>query len=58
MQLSRCTTKVVALYLRLRRDGRELVLDFIDNGAGIREPDRVFDPFYTTKPIGSGAGLD
>jgi signal transduction histidine kinase len=46
-----------SLYLRLRRDSGELVLDFIDNGAGIREPDRVFDPFYTTKPIGSGAGL-
>jgi signal transduction histidine kinase len=46
-----------SLYLRLRRDLGELVLDFVDNGVGIREPDRVFDPFYTTKPIGSGAGL-
>ena len=46
-----------SLYLRLRRDVNELVMDFIDSGAGIREPDRVFDPFYTTKPIGSGVGL-
>jgi len=46
-----------SLYLRLRRDARELVLDFVDSGSGIREPGRVFDPFYTTKPIGSGAGL-
>jgi len=46
-----------SLYLRLRRDASELVVDFIDSGAGIREPERVFDPFYTTKPIGSGAGL-
>jgi len=46
-----------SLYLRLRRDAGELVLDFIDSGVGIREPERVFDPFYTTKPVGSGAGL-
>jgi signal transduction histidine kinase len=46
-----------SLHLRLRRDASELVLEFIDSGAGIREPERVFDPFYTTKPIGSGAGL-
>jgi two-component system NtrC family sensor kinase len=46
-----------SLYLRLRRDASELVLEFSDSGAGIREPERVFDPFYTTKPIGSGAGL-
>ena len=45
------------LFLRLRREGKDLVLDFVDNGVGIREPDRVFDPFYTTKPIGSGTGL-
>ena len=46
-----------SLFLRLRRDGKELVLEFIDSGIGIREPDRVFDPFYTTKPIGNGVGL-
>ena len=45
------------LFLRLRREANELVLDFVDNGVGIREPDRVFDPFYTTKPVGGGAGL-
>ena len=46
-----------SLYLRLRRVDTELVLDFVDSGAGIREPQRVFDPFYTTKPVGSGTGL-
>jgi two-component system NtrC family sensor kinase len=39
------------------REGDEVVLEFADSGPGIREPLRVFDPFYTTKPIGKGTGL-
>jgi two-component system, NtrC family, sensor kinase len=39
-----------------RRDDRVVVL-FDDNGPGFSDPDRVFDPFYTTKPVGKGTGL-
>ena len=35
----------------------EVVIQFADTGPGIREPERVFDPFYTTKPVGKGTGL-
>jgi two-component system, NtrC family, sensor kinase len=35
----------------------EVVVQFSDTGPGIRDPQRVFDPFYTTKPIGKGTGL-
>jgi signal transduction histidine kinase len=37
--------------------GEEVVVQFSDTGPGIKEPNRVFDPFYTTKPIGKGTGL-
>jgi signal transduction histidine kinase/ActR/RegA family two-component response regulator len=28
-----------------------------DDGPGLAEPARIFDPFYTTKPVGEGTGL-
>jgi signal transduction histidine kinase len=37
--------------------GNQVVVQFSDSGRGIKEPNRVFDPFYTTKPIGKGTGL-
>ena len=32
-------------------------IEFADSGAGIKEPEHVFEPFYTTKPVGKGTGL-
>jgi signal transduction histidine kinase len=40
-----------------RREWEEVVIEFLDSGPGIREPHRVFDPFYTTKIVGKGTGL-
>ncbi len=34
-----------------------LFIEFTDSGAGVKDPSRVFDPFYTTKPVGKGTGL-
>jgi PAS domain S-box-containing protein len=31
--------------------------EFHDSGGGIKEPNRIFDPFYTTKSVGKGTGL-
>ncbi len=39
------------------RDGDDVVVMFRDTGAGVQEPERVFDPFYTTKAVGKGSGL-
>jgi signal transduction histidine kinase/uncharacterized membrane protein HdeD (DUF308 family) len=35
----------------------EIVVQFSDSGPGVRDPQRVFDPFYTTKAVGKGSGL-
>ena len=45
------------LSVSAQHHAEEVVLSFSDNGPGIKEPHRVFDPFYTTKPIGKGTGL-
>ncbi len=34
-----------------------LCVEIRDNGPGVTNPHRVFDPFYTTKPVGKGTGL-
>lgn len=39
------------------READEAVIQFADSGPGLRNPERVFDPFYTTKAVGKGTGL-
>jgi signal transduction histidine kinase len=46
-----------SLEITAQKQGNEAVLQFSDSGPGIREPERVFDPFYTTKAVGKGTGL-
>jgi signal transduction histidine kinase len=45
------------LLIRTLREKGNVVIEFSDTGPGMAEPEKVFDPFYTTKPVGKGTGL-
>jgi two-component system NtrC family sensor kinase len=45
------------LWVRAGTNGDRISIEFTDSGPGVQDASRVFDPFYTTKPIGKGTGL-
>jgi PAS domain S-box-containing protein len=45
------------LAIRISCSGGNVCTQFTDDGAGIKDPKRIFDPFYTTKSVGKGTGL-
>ncbi|HJT00626.1 MAG TPA: GAF domain-containing protein [Terriglobales bacterium] len=45
------------LSMRVYAENGAVCVEFRDTGRGIVDPKRIFDPFYTTKPVGKGTGL-
>ena len=43
--------------IRIVCAGARVRLSVADTGPGIAEPDRVFDPFYSTKEVGASEGM-
>jgi len=46
-------------WIKTRVDGDKVKISVRDNGCGIPDDTlpKIFDPFVTTKPVGSGTGL-
>ncbi|MEE8060582.1 MAG: ATP-binding protein [Gemmatimonadales bacterium] len=53
------TERAGRILIRARKWTDGIAVDVSDNGPGIpqAERDKIFDPFYTTKPEGTGTGL-
>lgn len=47
------------LVIETRRDGAGVLLAVEDNGPGVPEElrERIFEPYFTTKPLGAGTGV-
>jgi signal transduction histidine kinase len=45
------------LVVAARREQGRAIVTLSDNGPGLGDPSRIFEPFYTTKAVGKGTGL-
>jgi signal transduction histidine kinase len=55
----RDTPNIITLRTSIAPEDHMVLIEIQDNGSGIPEEvlPRIFDPFYTTKPIGQGSGM-
>jgi signal transduction histidine kinase len=49
--------RVGEIKVATRRQGGDVVIDVSDQGPGVEDVERIFEPYYTTKVKGTGLGL-
>jgi len=51
--------KTPTIWVSTKKDGNRILISVRDNGPGIPSNivDKIFQPFFTTKPTGQGTGL-
>ncbi len=47
------------VWIRMKILGKNVIIEFEDNGSGMDEntASKIFNPFFTTKPVGQGTGM-
>ena len=47
------------MWVNTKKDGDKIIISVKDNGPGTPQKiiDKIFQPFFTTKPTGQGTGL-
>ncbi|MFY0680546.1 MAG: sensor histidine kinase [Thalassovita sp.] len=45
------------LTIAIRRAEGKVLLEVADTGPGLAEPEKIFDPFYSTKEVGASEGM-
>jgi len=53
------SNKVPTVWVSTKKEGNKILISVKDNGPGIPQKvlDKIFQPFFTTKPTGQGTGL-
>jgi signal transduction histidine kinase/ActR/RegA family two-component response regulator len=53
----RDTGRAGTIWVRTEAFDNQVMFQISDDGTGLSEPERIFEPFYTTKEVGRGTGL-